>query len=338
MSKLLLIGPRTNKKDPSKTGGIIVLFEDLLSQCKAMNIDFMVIDTNKSNYANKVIAFFLILFYSIAKIPKASHISLHGTANDYMLIAPIVVFFSKLFGKHISLRKFAGNFDVLYDNFSNIQKRIIDYALRKSDVNFFETKYLVETFKSQNKYTYWFPNVRKKSNFTVGKIYQKKFVFLGHVSKEKGIMELLNVSKLLDDSYTIDIYGSLIDDMKNIDFHEYNINYKGKLNHGDVQQTFSDYNILVLPSYREGYPGVIIEALSVGLPIIATNLEGIKEMVNDKSSILIDPKNITQLKEAIESFDEKNYIKKSAFALKQFENFDSDKQTEKFLKKIGISG
>lgn len=337
MFKLLLIGPRTNKKDPSRTGGIIVLFEDLLSQCKAMNINFEVIDTNKANYSNKIIAYMYILFYSIMKTSKATHVSLHGTANDYMLIAPVVVFFSKLFEKHISLRKFAGNFDVLYNKSSYIQKRIIDYALRKSDVNFFETKYLVEKFKSQNKCTYWFPNVRKNTNFTVGKIYQKKFVFLGHVSKEKGIMELLNASKLLDDSYTIDIYGSLIDDIKKINFHEYNVNYKGTLTPGDVQQTFSGYNILVLPSYREGYPGVIIEALSVGLPIIATNLEGIKEMVNDKSSILIDPKNTSQLKEAIESFNEKNYIKKSAFALKQFENFDSDKQTEKFLKKIGIS-
>ena len=336
MSKLLLVGPRKNIKNPSKTGGVIVLFEDLLNYCDKNDIKYEVIDTNKANYSNIVIAFLFILFFSIVKTLRVSHVSLHGTANDYIFIAPVIVFFSKLLKKKVSLRKFAGNFDIIYNDASYIKKRLIEYSLKTSDANFFETKYLIKKFKFKNKYTYWFPNVRNKTKYRVDEKYERKIIFLGSVSDEKGILELLEVSNMLDNRYIIDIYGTIDNSMKKVIWEDYNVNYKGILEHGNVRKVLSDYNILVLPSYREGYPGVIIEALSVGLPIIATGLEGIKEMIDEDSSVLIDIKNVKQLKEAIESFDDTSYVKKSIVALKQFENFDSDIQTDEFLKKIRI--
>jgi len=337
MSELLLIGPRANKQDPSNTGGIIVLFENLLSQCEIMHLNFKIIDTNKSNYSNKLFAFTSILFYSIINIPKSSHISLHGTANDYVLIAPFIIFFSKLFGKKVSLRKFAGNFDVLYDNSAYIKKKLIDYVLKNSDTNFFETKYLVEKFKPLNKHTYWFPNVRVKPTVKREGVYKKRFIFLGQVKEEKGVKEILEVSNLLDDSYTFDIYGKLFENMESINFNKCKAKYKGSLNPEDVQKTLCQYDVLLLPTFwkGEGYPGVIIEALSIGLLIIATNLKGIKEMVDDSSSVLMEPKSVEQLKEAIESFNESNYAGKSTAALKQFENFDSEIQTKVYFKMIG---
>lgn len=338
MSKVLLIGPMTNKRDPLKTGGIVVLFEDLLKQCDTMNIDYEVIDTNKSNYANKSIAFAMILFFTFIKIPKVTHISIHGTANDYLMIAPSIVLITKLFGKKVSLRKFAGNFDVLYDNFSNIQKKIIDYVLSRSDFNFFETKYLIQKFKRYNKQTFWFPNVRKKPLFKKEGAFQKNFIFIGQVKEEKGVKEILEVSNLLDDTYTFDIYGNMFENMKNIDFNRYKANYKGSLAPENVLKTMSQYDVLLLPTYwkGEGYPGVIIEALSVGIPIIATNLKGISEMLDNRSSILIEPKNIVQVKQAVKSFNTSNYQDKSEAALKQFEQFDSDVQTAKFFEYIGL--
>jgi len=334
-----MIGPMTNKKDPSKTGGVIVLFEDLLKQCNDMNINYEVVDTNKANYANKSIAFIMILFYSLIKTPKVRHISIHGTANDYLWIAPSIVFIAKLFGKKISLRKFAGNFDVLYDNFSNIQKKIIDYVLSRSDFNFFETKYLIKKFKLHNEQTFWFPNVREKPDFKRKGNYQKKFIFIGQVKEEKGINEILKVSNLLDDTYTFDIYGNKSGNMKSIDFNQYKANYKGSLVSENVLKTLSQYDVLLLPTYwkGEGYPGVIIEAFSLGVPTIATKLKGIMEMIDDEENgLLIDVKQTEQLKEAIVSVNEEKYLKLSKNALKSFNNYDSVEQTDLFLKRIGM--
>lgn len=338
--KLLLIGPMTYKKDPSKTGGIIVLFEDLLEQCEAMNIDYEVIDTNKANYPNNSIAFIMILFFSFIKIPNVKHISMHGSANDYLMIAPVILFFSKLFGKKISLRKFAGNFDVVYDNYAKIQKKIIDYVLRKSDFNFFETKYLVKKFKLQNEQTFWFPNVRGKPDFKREGTYQKKFIFIGQVKEEKGVKEILEVSNLLDDTYTFDIYGNMFDNMKNTDFNQYKANYKGSLTHDNILKTLNQYDVLLLPTYwkGEGYPGVIVEAFSLGIPVITTKLKGIMEMIEDeKNGLLIDIKNCKQLEKAIVGINEDHYLDLSSNALKSFDNYNSTVQTKLFLERIKIN-
>jgi len=331
-----LIGPLANEKDPSRTGGIIVLFEDLLSQCRKRNIDFLLIDTNKANYPNIFLALLLIYFKVFLLSFRVSHISLHGTAKDYIYIAPFVVFWSKLLRKQSSLRKFAGNFSEIYESSSSLKKKLLEFTLKNSYYNFFETKYLVNYFSALNQNTYWFPNVREKTVKIREGAYQKKFIFIGSVTQEKGIKELLDASNLLDDSFVIDIYGNIAKDLQNCDFSMYKAEYKGALRSENVLDTLCQYDVLILPSYREGYPGVIIEALSVGLPIIATKLQGISEMVDEKSSILIEPRNIEQLKEAIESINEYNYKSFSLNSLKAFEQFDSDVQTEIFFQNMGL--
>jgi glycosyltransferase involved in cell wall biosynthesis len=333
-NNFLFIGPRKLKDNPNKTGGVIILFEDLLSFCENYNINYRVIDTNKANYNNRFFAYCQILFALIVQVPKVKTVSLHGTANDYLLIAPFALLITKLFNKQFTLRKFAGNFIEVYENYSDFQRMVIKKILQKSSSNFFETKYLVEYFSRYNKHTFWFPNVRHKSAVKVKNSFEKRFVYLGAIKKEKGIDILCNASNLLSDSYTIDLYGTLDDGYSENDFDNFNITYRGPLKHSDVINNLLLYDVLILPSLREGYPGVIIEALSIGMPIIATNLPSIEEMIDNSSSVLIDPLNVVQLKEAILSFDENNYQKKSQAALKQFENFDTEIQTKLFFNRM----
>lgn len=339
-NKILFFGPKAHQKDPSMIGGLSVLFEDILFQCKKKNIDYEVIDINKLNYSSKWLAYILILFYAFVKIPRYSHISLHGSANDYFWIAPVVVFWARFFNKHMSLRKFAGNFEEVYKNSSKFKKRIINYILTKSDVNFFETRYLIEFFKKFNKQTFWFPNVRQKPLMKKEGTYNKRFIFIGQVKKEKGIIELLNVSNKLDPTYTIDIYGPVQENMKNIDFKKYKASYKGVLKTDEVLKTLVKYDVLILPTYwsGEGYPGVLIEAFSIGLPAITTNLAGIKEMIDQKNSVIfIDPKNEMQLEEAIKSINSSNYVDKILAASKQFKNYNSDNQVNNFFARIDFN-
>lgn len=330
----LMIGPCCYRSDTHKTGGVIVLFENTLEYCKKYKYDLIIVDTNKSNYPNKLIAYISILYSITKNVSKTSHISLHGTAKDYVMIAPYVTFLGKKFKKHVSLRKFAGNFNSIYENASFFKKYIIRKTLQNSSVNFFETRYLVDYFKSFNQATFWFPNVRDKNSFLTNEKYEKNFIFLGSISKEKGVKVLCEASNLLTSDYNIDIYGSLSDDFTIDYFKNYNVQYKGPLASDKVIETMMLYNMLILPSFREGYPGVIIEAFSVGMPVIATKLKGIEEMVTDNSGKLIDPGDPLQLKEAIESVDQEKYRLSRQSAIKQFKNFDSDIQTNLFFERL----
>lgn len=336
MSKYLLIGPCENKRDPSKTGGVIVLFEDLIKQFDKQNINYIVIDTNKANYSNILVAMVSIYFNIFIKSFKVLQLSIHGTANDYVFIAPFMIIVAKLFNKKTSTRKFAGNFHGYYKNANSYKKRLIEYVLKNSTYNFFETKYLVDFFKKFNDNTFWFPNVREKQIIDNKKVFQKKFVFISQLYKSKGVDEILEASNMLSDEYQVDLYGPLRDDYTEEYFTKYKANYKGALKSNEVLNTLKDYDVLILASYYpgEGYPGVVIEALSIGKAVIVTDLESIKEMVDETCAIFVKPRNPEEIKDAILMFDDDNYQSYSKNALLTFTNFDSDIQTNKFLEII----
>jgi glycosyltransferase involved in cell wall biosynthesis len=339
MSKFLILGPLTNKKSPSKTGGAVVLFENLVEKLNTLNIEYDLIDTNKENYKNTYVAYISIILQIIFKLFTKTHISLHSS-KDYLIFAPIIIFLSKIFNKRCSLRKFGGEAFEDYSKAKGLKKRILNYIFKNIDYLFLEMKYLVNNFKLINKNTFWFPNVRNKPTIEKNStIFSKRFVFISHVIKEKGIDEIIEARKYLSDEYIIDIYGP-IHDSKYTDklFAENKIIYKGALKSNEVLLTLSKYDVLLLPSYKEGYPGIVLESYSIGLPIISTNLQGLKEITEqNKTGILIEPKNTNELVKAIKYFNEDNYLEFSINAKERFKEFNSEIQTKKFLNTIGIN-
>jgi glycosyltransferase involved in cell wall biosynthesis len=68
----------------------------------------------------------------------------------------------------------------------------------------------------------------------------------------------------------------------------------------DVVAFMADIDIVVLPSLWEGMPNVLLEAMAAGRPIVATNLPGIEEMVQDgTSAVLCEPGRSGALADAI---------------------------------------
>lgn len=327
---MLLIGPRYSINKINPTGGIVVLFENWITFCKKQNINYSIIDTNKSNYKNIIHAYFSILFHIIIKIKKHRQIFLHGTFKDYLFIAPFAAILSKILNKKLFLRKFAGDFDTKFQKSNFLKKTILSQILKNAEIIFWETKSLVAFGQKFNSKSIWFPNVRYQTQISPkAQIYSKKFVFISQVRKEKGIDIILKTFKNLDPSYTIDIYGPLIG-YTTEDLKSSNISYKRALLPEEVLPVLSQYDMLILPSFREGYPGIILEAFSIGVPTIATKVGGIPEIIqNGINGILIDSPDVNLLKIAIQSIDESSFSLLKKNALNSFEQFDAEKINKK---------
>jgi len=90
--------------------------------------------------------------------------------------------------------------------------------------------------------------------------------------------------------------------------------FLGEKNEDEIIKLLNITDIFVNPSYSEGMPTTVLEAGAVGIPVIATGVGGTKEIIiNNSTGILIEQKNPSQVKEAIEFFI-KNKKKKEEFA------------------------
>lgn len=146
----------------------------------------------------------------------------------------------------------------------------------------------------------------KNKSFDIG-----TFVFAGHIIPAKGLRELVEACCSTNLKIKLVLIGPVNQNFKEelISIATANgkhdiLSWAGEIPRAGVLQYFKNANALVLPSYTEGFPNVIIEAMASGCPIIASTVGAIEEIVLPDSSnpagICIPPKDTLQLKRAIE--------------------------------------
>jgi teichuronic acid biosynthesis glycosyltransferase TuaC len=144
-------------------------------------------------------------------------------------------------------------------------------------------------------------------------------LFVGRLDSKKGILELLDAFTSLAMrrtnlrlAYVGDGPGAkqLRSKAKDLSLED-RIVLAGACPSQRVAQWLAAANVLALPSYNEGYPNVVIEALSCGRPVIATNVGGILELVNEESGILVAPRDSRALAQAIQTTMERKWDERS---------------------------
>lgn len=149
-----------------------------------------------------------------------------------------------------------------------------------------------------------------KYNYSDAPIQPVSFLMAARFLREKGILEYLEASKYLSKKYkNVFFYLAGKEDDNPSSFKEDYIKKLAKdsnvylLGWVNVYEVLKNISVYVLPSYGEGMPRTIIEAMAVGRPVITTKTNGCREtVVQDYNGKMVAAKNVKELIEAMEYF------------------------------------
>jgi glycosyltransferase involved in cell wall biosynthesis len=127
-----------------------------------------------------------------------------------------------------------------------------------------------------------------------------RVVFVGWVTAMKGCREILEVARQLP-GLDFALIGPLMADMQtHLQRRPANVTLYGTLEHLEVLREMCASDVFLFPSLTEGFPNAVLEAMSVGLPVVATRVGAIPEMIEDgKGGLLFEHADIASLVHAI---------------------------------------
>ncbi len=148
---------------------------------------------------------------------------------------------------------------------------------------------------------YRFQNGGKRENV------KTKFLFVGRLEKQKGVIYLINAAKTLKSRNDFEIIivgeGSEADCLMRIT-QELNlreiVKFKGKIDEQMLIEYYLICDVFILPSLWEGIPLTLLEAAAAKMPIIASNVGGISSLfIHEESALIVEQKNAEALANAM---------------------------------------
>ena len=275
-------------------------------QIKKLNVSHKIVDFNsyKFVFLKEIKALYKIykilrefkpdIFHTVA--PKTNLYG--GLVSLFLDIRVVVLSFSGmgfLFTGNLSIKNFLKKkIYLILLGLILKNKNIKIIVQNKTDYNFFK-----KNFNYKKKINYikggsgidlnYFSKIKLKQN-------SKNIVFSGRLVKNKGIIEFIEAAKILKKDFpkwNFIIYGAKdylshdafkLEDYKN-ELMNKTIIYKGF--EKNIKKILNDTTIFCLPSYREGMPKSVLEALAAGIPCVVSDAPGCAESVKNNTTGLI---------------------------------------------------
>lgn len=161
-----------------------------------------------------------------------------------------------------------------------------------------------------------------------------KLLYIGTIEKRKGLIHLIEAFRYLDkEKFILNIIGgtqnsddyfkSLMMKISELDLADI-IFFRGRVCDVELQEYYRSSSLFVFPSLWEGYGMVAAEAMSHALPVVASNIPSLREIVDDGSNgYLVEPANpralaekiriLAEDRDRIERFSDSAYRKSNSF-------------------------
>lgn len=320
--KVLFVGSFLKSMADGGVGGQMYACKVLTDSKLSEDIDWIKIDsTAESNVNNSMSKRIVKLIKRLVKLvyylffSSVDCVLIFTAAGFSFKEKGLMALISKFFGKKVIIAPRSGG--ILAD-FKSSRKNLYKKVFEKVDVIVCQSETWKNTFSKE------FPDVdidrfKVIYNGVDTEDYQFKessdnnraslnLLFLAWVDRNKGIYELISAcEKLKQDGFDFNI--SICGNGKDFDkvskyVLDNNLNcfikMEGWIGREKKMSFLSKTDLFVLPSYFEGMPNALLEAMAVGVPAIATSVGAIPDVILDKENgYLIEPKNSSALYQAL---------------------------------------
>ena len=220
----------------------------------------------------------------------------------------------KMFGEALKEAVSKRNLSILFYGLRCLPYRRLDKVLCQSEL---ERDFVIKQFKIDKKKVVTIPNgvdMRRYDipvyNFKEKHSLKRKFMilFVGQLIKSKGVSYLLQALKIakqrgLDCDLVLVSYNpkdDLINEAKALGIED-NLRIFVKLPEKDLISAYKNCDIFVLPSFQEGLPTVLLEAMAAKKPVVTTNVSGIPYLIKDGfNGMMVNPRDSVALATKIE--------------------------------------
>lgn len=297
----------------------------------------------------------------IILIPTLKNISKNIKNSDIIMlrlpspIGVLVYFYAKFYSKPIffyiagdikQVAKKSGKYKEIKKPFVLLGANIFDWFTRfmaRSNLVFVNGKELLNKLeRNSSQCINFIPSLIKEENifFREDTCQNKtiRLIYVGRLTPVKGLSCLLEALKILQ-KRRINIYLTIVGEgtekqrllTEELEVTSF-VDFKGYVPFGEeLFRLYRESDIFVLPSLSEGLPKVLLEAMAFGLPIVATNVGGIPDVIkHQKTGILVPPKSPEKIAQAIEKIKNNSKFRKKL--IKNGYKFIKDHTLEKQVK------
>ena len=326
MKKILFCTPYEGISN-SNIGGISVWAKAIVAQYEqaAQQVELLLQPLDRKTYVRGVAPFVrlwrgVVEYLSLVKIvkrrirrEKPDTIHLCTTASLGLIKDYFIFRYAKSKGIRTVLHFHCGRLPEIIQK-NNWETKLLGYVLKSTDVPVVMDNLSFRALEKMNiQGAVYIPNplstfVCDAVSAHEGKVerVEKRLLFVGHIVDIKGVYELVEACSRLSD-VTLRMVGHVEDDVKArlesiASVRNGNwLCFTGGLSREETIKEMLAADILVAPSYIEGFPNVILEAMACGTPIIASGVGAIPEMLdNGKCGVVIKPRCADEISVAVE--------------------------------------
>lgn len=302
--KVLIVGPCLSQR-----GGIATVIRELMSSYKEIGYPVSFLPTTApgklKNLLSALRAWMKIIYVCVFSRPDVVHI--HTASRVSFLRKSILATTCLFFRVPYIIHLHGAEFDQYYENELGALGRMVVKLL------FSRARRVIAL---SNSWKEWIDNAITKENTSVvfngvsgienigTQRESQTILFLGELCPRKGTDELISAMRIIQKQFpnaVLELGGNgNLEKYRQQSTELSNINFLGWLDETGRKAAMSRASVYCLPSWKEGLPMSILEAMSAGLPVVSTHIGGIPEAVEDNvTGLLVEPGNIEQLAFAI---------------------------------------